>query len=66
VTVPDPLPSAARVRKARRSSVVACGHYVLTGQVIVKRGGRWLCLECALKAIGKRSELDSVSTGTNT
>jgi hypothetical protein len=47
----DPLPDAARVRKARRSSAVACGHYVLTGQVIVKRGGRWICLPCALDAI---------------
>lgn len=27
-----------RVRKARRSSLVACGHYVLTGQLIVNRG----------------------------
>ena len=51
MTVPDPLPSAARVRKARRSSAVACGHYVLTGQVIVKRGARWICLPCALDAI---------------
>jgi hypothetical protein len=33
----DPLPRATRVRKARRSSKVACGHFVLTGQVIVRR-----------------------------
>jgi hypothetical protein len=37
--------------KARRSSVVACGHYVLTGQLIVNRGGGWACLDCALAAI---------------
>ena len=47
----DPLPAATRVRKARRSSVVACRHYVLVGQVIVRRGGRWICLPCALTAI---------------
>jgi hypothetical protein len=47
----DPLPRADRARKARRSSVVACGHYVLVGQVIVRRGGRWTCLPCALDAI---------------
>lgn len=47
----DPLPAATRVRKARRSSVVACRHYVLVGQVIVRRDGRWICLPCALTAI---------------
>ena len=51
MTAPDPLPSATRVRKARKSSRVACGHYVLVGQVIVRRGGRWACLECALAAV---------------
>ena len=50
--MPDPLPAANRVRKARRSSRVACGHYVTVGAVIVRRGGRWLCLDCALAAIG--------------
>jgi hypothetical protein len=47
---PDPLPRATRVRKARRSSRVSCGHYVLTGQAIVRRGGQWACLPCALAA----------------
>ena len=50
----DPLPSAVRVRKARRSSRVACGHHVITGQVIVRRGGRWICLRCALAAVRTR------------
>lgn len=40
-----------RVRKARKSSVLACGHYVLTGQLIVSRDGRWTCLQCALEHI---------------
>jgi hypothetical protein len=40
-----------RVMKARRSSAVACGHYVLAGQLIVNRGGGWRCLECALAEI---------------
>ena len=44
----DPLPRATRVRKARRSSKVGCGHYVLVGQVIVRRAGKWACLPCAL------------------
>jgi hypothetical protein len=47
----DPLPAATRVRKARRSSTVSCGHYVTVGHVIVRRAGRWACLECALDAI---------------
>jgi hypothetical protein len=47
----DPLPAATRVRKARRSSTVSCGHYVMVGHVIVRRAGRWLCIECALAAI---------------
>jgi hypothetical protein len=39
----------ARVRKARRASVLACGHYVMAGQRIVSRDhGRWVCLDCAL------------------
>lgn len=40
-----------RVMKARKSSRVACGHYVLVGQLIVNRGDGWLCLDCALTAI---------------
>jgi hypothetical protein len=40
-----------RVRKARRSSRVHCGCYVLTGQLIVRRDGRWSCLDCALKTV---------------
>lgn len=51
MTAPDPLPNTARVRKARRSSVVACGHFVLVGATIVKRAGRWTCLPCALAAV---------------
>jgi hypothetical protein len=50
----DPLPSVARVRKARRSSTVACGHHVLAGAVIVRRGGNWTCLQCALEAVRAR------------
>ena len=37
--------------KARRSSAVACGCYVLVGQLIVNRGGGWVCLACALATI---------------
>ena len=36
----------ARVRKARRTGTVGCGHIVLTGQTIVYHDGRWLCLPC--------------------
>ena len=52
----DPLPYATRVREARRSSKVACGHYVLTGQVIICRGGKWACLPCALAATTGRKD----------
>jgi ribosomal protein S27AE len=34
-------------RKARKSSVVSCGHYVTMGQLIVRIGGRWVCGYCA-------------------
>jgi hypothetical protein len=41
-----------RSMKARRSSRVACGHYVHTGQVIISRGEgwrrAWICRDCAL------------------
>lgn len=39
-----------RAKKARRNGAVSCGHYVTVGQVIVRRGGRWTCLPCALTA----------------
>ena len=58
----DPLPLATRVRKARRSSKVACGHYVLVGQVIVRRGGKWACLPCALAAIGANTSRQETRT----
>jgi hypothetical protein len=47
----DPLPLANRVRKARRASTLGCGHYVNVGAVIVRRSGRWTCLDCALAII---------------
>ena len=40
-----------RVMKARKSSRVSCGHYVLRGQLIVSRGHGWTCWPCALAAI---------------
>ncbi len=52
-------PRLARVRKARRSSVLSCGHFVLTGQLIVKRGQGWRCLPCALEDIGASREAPS-------
>jgi hypothetical protein len=45
----------ARARKARSSSVRSCGCYVTTGQLIVYRDGRWLCLEHALAAVRQRT-----------
>lgn len=44
--------TATRVRKARHTSRLACGHWVQVGQLIARRGGRWVCLECALAATG--------------
>jgi hypothetical protein len=37
--------------KARRNSRVACGHHVRVGSKIIHRGGKWMCLPCALEAI---------------
>lgn len=34
-------------RKARKSSLVSCGHYVLRGQLIVRKDKRWICGNCA-------------------
>jgi hypothetical protein len=48
----DPLPGATRVRKARRTSRLHCGHWVTIGAVIVRRNGKWTCRDCALNAIG--------------
>lgn len=43
--------TVTRCMKARRSSRVACGCYVLRGELIVNRGDGWRCLDCALAAI---------------
>ena len=49
-----------RVRKARRASVLSCGHYVLTGQKIVSRDrGPWTCLPCALAALETQAEQEA-------
>ena len=41
-----------RVRKARRSSVLSCGHWASIGHLIASRDGKtWICLDCALAAI---------------
>jgi hypothetical protein len=41
-----------RAMKARRSAVASgCGHYVLTGSLIVRRDGEWVCITCALAVI---------------
>jgi hypothetical protein len=38
-----------RVRKARRNGMVACGHYVLVGnQIVRKPDGTWHCIRCVL------------------
>lgn len=41
---------ADRTRKARRSSVLACGCYVQTGHLIARVKGRWVCVECLFAA----------------
>jgi hypothetical protein len=40
-----------RCMKARKSSRVACGCYVLRGQLIVNRGDGWRCWQCTLADI---------------
>jgi hypothetical protein len=44
-----------RVRKARRSSRVACGCYVLTGELIANRGEGWICIHCAITGIKEKT-----------
>jgi hypothetical protein len=52
--VPGP---ADRARKARRSSVLACGCYIQTGHMIARVDGRWICIEHALEG---REEVTAV------
>lgn len=33
-------------RKARKSSIMSCGHWVLLGQLIFRVEGRWICRDC--------------------
>jgi hypothetical protein len=40
-----------RVRKARRTSRLACGHHVQRGQLIASRDRAWICIGCAIAAI---------------
>ena len=41
---------ADRARKARKASKLACGCYILTGHLIARVGGRWVCIEHCLAA----------------
>lgn len=59
----DPLPSVALVRRARRASVLACHHHVWPGHVIVRRAGKWICLECALDAIRTSAASPATAAG---
>lgn len=49
-----------RSMKARRPGRLACGHYVLQGDLIVSRGEgwrrRWICRKCALTEVAARRE----------
>lgn len=40
-----------RVRKARRSSRLACGHWVQRADLIASNGAAWICIGCAIAAI---------------
>jgi hypothetical protein len=38
--------------KARRASLLSCGHWVNVGTLIVSRDGKtWRCIDCALAAV---------------
>lgn len=37
--------------KARKSSRLGCGCYVLRGELITRQGERWRCLDCAILAM---------------
>lgn len=40
-----------QVRKIRWPRYASCGHFVTTGQVIVRKDGMWICRSCAIDAI---------------
>jgi hypothetical protein len=40
-----------RARKARKSSRLACGHWVKTGERIIHTGQRWECVTCVLARV---------------
>lgn len=50
-----------RVMKARKSSRLGCGHYVLRGELITRQGDGWRCLDCAIRAM--RAANDHPATG---
>jgi hypothetical protein len=49
---------AVRVRRARRSGPLACGHPARVGEQIVNRGDGWICATCAV-----RLALDAITAG---
>jgi hypothetical protein len=55
-----------RAMKARASYQMRCGHYVLRGQLIVKRGGRWMCGQCAEADARAQAEADRYYGRTTT
>jgi hypothetical protein len=58
------MTAAARVRKARWPATVACGHHVNVGDVIVRRGGVWVCRPCALEAVRAQTSAATAATAT--
>jgi hypothetical protein len=53
-----------RVRKARRTSRLACGHHVQRGQLIASPGrGRWVCIGCQLAAIRAANDVPARQGG---
>jgi hypothetical protein len=49
-----------RVRKARRSSVMSCGHWVARGHLIASRDrAPWVCLGCAIARIRATAHEDT-------
>jgi hypothetical protein len=45
-------PGRVRIRKARRASRLACGHFVQVGALIVSHNKRrWTCIDCAVARI---------------
>jgi len=48
---------AVRAMRARRSGLLACGHFVQVGSLIAKVDGRWICVTCRLGELRELADI---------